>query len=153
MIQAMKSSISEVLEQMFFLPIDMVEAEEKNTPTGLDGQQPIGAIVGFDGPSSGTFLLDIPADLAASITADFLGATPEELTMEQINGTVKEMINMLAGNSLSAYNPESPFNLKIPELIAAPMGKGDMEENEGTIDIGIETLDSRMTLHMIPQQP
>lgn len=100
MIKAMKASISEVLEQMFFLPIDMVDAGEENKPTGLN-QPIIAASVGYDGALSGTFLLNIPADLAASITADFLGTVPEQLSTEQIAGTVKEMINMLAGNSLS----------------------------------------------------
>ncbi len=148
MIQAMKASISEVLEQMFFLPIDMVETQKENITTGPDDQQTINARLGFDGVPSGTFLLNIPKDLAASITADFLGTIPEKLSMEQITGTVKEMINMLAGNTLGAYDPQTPFDLQIPELIAPPSCNGAATCHATDIDIEIETLDNRMTLHM-----
>ncbi|MGD8846172.1 MAG: chemotaxis protein CheX [Desulfobacteraceae bacterium] len=143
MIQAMKDSIFEVLEQMFFLPIDLVEDQKENTITGPNNQQSIHARVGFDGVPSGTFLLNIPKELAVSITADFLGTIPEKLSMEQITGTVKEMINMLAGNTLSAYDPKTPFDLHIPELTAPPCWS-----HATAIDIGIETLNNRMTLHM-----
>ena len=111
------------------------------------------AKVGFQGDPSGTFMLAIPKKPAASITADFLGTVQEELSSEQITGTVKEMINMLAGNSLSAYDIESPFNLEIPELVSAPDGNGKSNsERDYSIDIGIDTLDNRMTLHMTVQE-
>ena len=145
MIQAMKASISEVLEQMFFLPIDVVDDHNEGSTKIIDARPSFAASIGFDGPSSGVFVLHIPSALAASITADFLGAVADELSEEQITGTVKEMLNMLAGNSLSAYDAQASFNLKIPELLASPVAT---EKKEGIIDIGIETMDSRMTLHM-----
>ena len=148
MIKAMKASISKVLEQMFFLPIDVVMAEGGATSVCPDHQQAIAASVGFSGPFSGTFILSIPADLAASVTADFLGTMPGELTGEQINGTVKEMINMLAGNSLSTYDPESPFNLQIPELTSLGIGNHHNIKSAESIDIVIETTDSLLTLQM-----
>lgn len=147
MINAMKASISDVFEQMFFLPIDMVETDNENTSTARNSQQTIAAGVAFNGSPSGAFVLNIPEDLASSITTDFLGIRPEELSKEQITGTVKEIINMLAGNILSAYDCQSTFNLEIPELIRAPHDSGDTKHVD-TIHIGIETLDNRMTLHM-----
>jgi len=145
MIQAMKASISEVLEQMFFLPIDVVDDNGEGSAMVIDAPQTIAARVDFDGPSSGVFVLHIPSALAASITADFLGASADELSDEQITGTVKEMLNMLAGNSLSAYDAHASFNLNIPEVATPP---GTKDGREGIIDIGIETMDSRMALHM-----
>ena len=145
MIQAMMASISEVLEQMFFLPIDVVEGRNAGNARTVDAHPSIAASIDFDGPSSGVFVLHIPSALAASITADFLGTASDELTEDQITGTVKEMLNMLAGNSLSAYDAQASFNLKIPELITLPAAA---TEKEDIIDIGIETMDSRMTLHM-----
>ena len=145
MIQAMKASISEVLEQMFFLPIDLVDDRNRSAAGTIDARQSLAARIGFDGPSSGVFVLHIPSALAASITADFLGAAADELSEEQITGTVKEMLNMLAGNSLSAYDAQASFNLKLPELLTPPVSTKD---KEGIIDINIETMDSRMTLHM-----
>ncbi len=147
MINSMKTSISEVLEQMFFLPVDLVAADDKKHSIGLE-RNFIAASVGFEGDPSGEFLLKIPTELAALITADFLGTLPEQLSEDQITGTVKEMINMLAGNSLSAYDADSPFNLMIPELVPAPSGNGGADAAETTVDIVIETLESRMTLHM-----
>ena len=145
MIQAMKASISEVLEQMFFLPIDVVDDHNGGSAKAIDAHQSIAASIDFGGPSSGIFVLHIPSALAASITADFLGTDSDELTEDQITGTVKEMLNMLAGNSLSAYDTKASFNLNIPELITSPVST---KEKEGYIDIGIETMDSRMMLHM-----
>lgn len=150
MTKAMMASISEVLEQMFFLPIDMVAADEGATPNDPIHQM-IAASVGFAGSPSGTFRLNIPTDLAALITADFLGTAAEQLSSEQITDTVKEMINMLAGNSLSAYDAQSPFDLHIPKLITTQNGFNDESAGGESIDIGIETLESRMTLHMTVQ--
>ena len=145
MIQAMKASISEVLEQMFFLPIDLVEDHNGGGAMEIDSPGNIAASIGFEGPSSGVFVLHIPSSLAATITADFLGASSEELSEEQITGTVKEMLNMLAGNSLSAYDANASFNLNIPELTTHRVEK---DRKAAIIDIAIETMDSRMTLHM-----
>ena len=148
MIQAMKASISEVLEQMFFLPIDLVDAGKEKSSPAIDGGETYTAKVGFQGPASGVFRLQIPAALAASISADFLGTLTEELSDEDISGTVKEMLNMLAGNSLSAYDPKAPFNLSIPELTQSPAGGEKAGEKRERIDIRIETMDSCMSLNM-----
>ncbi len=148
MVQAMRASISEVLEQMFFLPIDIVETDDEENPMNFGGQRPITVSVVFDGPSSGVFVLRIPSSLAESITADFLGAPPDDLSEEQVTGTVKEMLNMLAGNSLSAYDAQAIFNLKIPKLVTASMDPAPDDRENGRIVIGIETMDSRMMLHM-----
>lgn len=147
MTASMKVSISEVLEQMFFLPIDIMDREEKRASADWNNQKAITVSVAFEGSPSGTFLLTIPHDLATSITADFLGVFPESLSTEQVIGTAKEMINMLAGNALSTYDPECAFNLRIPEVISDAYGNISSISDE-SIEIAIETLDSSMTLQL-----
>jgi CheY-specific phosphatase CheX len=144
---AMKDSIFNVIEQMFFLPIDVQETNG-SADTGLQNISLITAGVGFNGPSDGMFMLSIPADLAAAMAIDFLGISPEMISSEQISGTVKEMINMLAGSTLSAYEPEAAFNLQIPEIIALPMPTTSDSEPEGSIVLLIETPDNRMAFRL-----
>ncbi len=146
---AMKDSIFNVLEQMFFLPVDVQETDgtgdEDAVPTNTSL---ITAGVGFHGPSDGMFMLSIPAELATSMAVDFLGVSPETISSEQIVGTVKEMINVLAGSTLSAYEPESAFNLQIPEIIAASHPTKSDPEPGGSILLLIETPDNRMVFRL-----
>ncbi|MGD9188848.1 MAG: chemotaxis protein CheX [Desulfobacteraceae bacterium] len=144
---AMKDSIFNVIEQMFFLPIEVRETNG-STNTGLQSTSLITAGVGFNGPSDGMFMLSIPEDLATSMAIDFLGISPEVISSEQITGTVKEMINMLAGSTLSAYEPEAAFNLQIPKIIAASKPTKSDSEPERPIVLLIETPDSRMAFRL-----
>ncbi len=149
MIHAMKDSISEVLEQMFFLPIDFIDPQQTPADDALDDGEVMGTTVGFSGSPSGSFRLSIPKTLATAVTADFMGVLPETLSEEQVTGTVKEMINMLAGNTLSAYAPQAVFDLQIPEIIAPATAKESAGADQSTIDIWIQTLESRMTLQLV----
>lgn len=148
MTKAMKASISDVLEQMFFLPIDIVDGGEPDNPAGPDDQTLVTAGVAFEGVLAGRFSLTIPSDLAVSITADFLGTLPEELALDQVRETVKEMINMLAGNALSIYDADSAINLRIPEILTGTKDTPNQSADGDTIGIDIETLDSRMRLEL-----
>jgi CheY-specific phosphatase CheX len=146
----MKASISEVLEQMFFLPIDIIDSEAKKALAHWNNQEAITVSVAFEGSPAGTFRLTVPHDLAASITADFLGALPESLSTEQVIETVKEMTNMLAGNALSAYDPQYAFNLRIPEVIPAANRNDRIapDESDEPMEVFIETMDSCMVLRL-----
>lgn len=147
MTASMKASISEVLEQMFFLPIDIMDREAKRASGNWNNQKAITVSMDFEGSPSGTFLLTVPHDLATSITADFLGTLPESLSTEQVIGTVKEMINMLAGNALSTYDPESAFNLRIPEAVSGTNRDHGLTSDE-SMEVFIETMDSFITLRL-----
>lgn len=144
MIRAMKTSISEVLEKMFFLPIDFLDS--------IDGHQHITeadcflASLSFDGDPSGCFFLCMPSSLAGSVSADFLGIREGDVTKEHITGTVQEMINMLAGNTLSNYDAQAVFNLRIPQLIEETQMGVALESFDYHWGMGIATLSSRMTL-------
>jgi CheY-specific phosphatase CheX len=148
--QAMKASISEVLEQMFFLPIDFIAQEKVCADPGPD-QATIIAKLGFSGSSCGTFVLLIPAALAQSVAADFLGTTVQSLSQEQVAGTVLEMVNMLAGSTLSTYDHQALFNLQIPELITINAVRALTEQVADQILVRVQTPESRMTFQVALQ--
>lgn len=148
--EAMKASISEVLEQMFFMPIEFTAPEK----AGVDPEPDPAAILvklGFSGASRGTFFLLIPAVLARSATADFLGMTIQSLAQEQVAGTVLEMVNMLAGSTLSNYDHQVQFDLQIPQLITVNQLHALTEGVADQIVIKIQTPESRMTFQVVLQ--
>ena len=148
MTEAMKASISKVLEQMFFLPSDFIAPEKVCDETELDDTL-ILAKLGFSGSPSGTFLLRIPLALAQIVSADFLGAAPQSLSGDQVTGTVLEMVNMLAGSTLSIYDHRALFNLQIPELITINNVRALTEGIPDQILIGIRAPEGRMSFQLI----
>ena len=145
---AMKASISEVLERMFFMPIEFV-ASDLALPDPPSEDASIIAKLSFSGSRSGTFILLVPKALAQSVSADFLGTSVQSLTSDQVAGTVLEMVNMLAGSALSIYDHRALFDLQIPELIACRDACAMTEGGPDQIVIKIQTPQSRMTFQLI----
>jgi CheY-specific phosphatase CheX len=148
MTTAMKNSISDVLETMFFLSLDFSNdidlLELWNT-----GKDPIiAAKLSFSGPLSGYAVFCIPKKSALSITADFMGKDEQEISDDQINGTVKEIINMTIGNTFSMYNPDVVFNLGVPELVGFHDVIKDLSDSEKRFSIVIETLKNYLAFQM-----
>jgi len=148
--QAMKASISEVLEQMFFMPIEFV-APDPARPDPESGDASMVAKLGFSGSPSGTFMLLVPVALAQSVSADFLGTAVQSLTDDQVAGTVLEMVNMLAGSALSTYDHRALFDLQIPQLITCKDARALTEGVPDQIVIRIRTPQSRMRFQLILQ--
>lgn len=151
MTEAMKASISEVLEQMFFMPIDFI-APDADQPDPEPGHATIIVKLGFSGVPSGTFLLHVPTPLAQSVSADFLGISVPTLSIDQVTGTVLEMVNMLAGSALSIYDHHALFDLQIPEMITLKNASALVEGCSERIVIRVQTPESRMTFQLILQQ-
>jgi CheY-specific phosphatase CheX len=150
MTEAMKASISEVLELMFFMPIEIAAPDKTGADPQLDPET-IVAKLEFSGLACGTFFLIIPASLAQSVTADFLGVTSQGQARELVPGTVLEMVNMLAGGTLSAYDHQALFDLQIPELIPVNELRALTEGIADNIEISIQTAESRMTFQFVRQ--
>ena len=91
---AMSTSISEVMEQMVFTPIDHIGDTAKRE-TSDDERAAYVMSLDFHGTFSGTFRLWVADSLAESIAADFLGENPGALSIASVEGSLKEMINML----------------------------------------------------------
>jgi len=148
--EAMKASISEVLEQMFFMPIDFIAPEKAWADPEPDNPS-IFAKLGFSGSPCGIFMLRIPCALAQSVSADFLGTAPQSLSQDQITGTVLEMVNMLAGSTLSFYDHRALFDLQIPELLAINDARALAQEGSDKIVVRIQTPENRMTFQVVLQ--
>jgi CheY-specific phosphatase CheX len=148
MIMAMKTSISDVLETMFFLSLDF--SDELNLFELWDTEKDpiITSKLSFSGPLSGYAVFCIPKKSALSITADFMGKDEDNISDDQINGTVKEIINMTIGNTFSLYDPDAVFNLRVPELIGFHDVIKDLPDSEKRFAIVIETLENYLAFQM-----
>ncbi len=114
---AMMTSISEVMETMFFLPVEFGE-EPISIQSGMDEYKPVMACeLKFSGDFSGGFTLVTPKDLLFEITENFMGESRENLEEEHLLGTLTEILNMICGNALSKIESKTPFKLEIPKVI------------------------------------
>ena len=152
LISAMKDSISEVLETMFFLPLefsDHARFEEWWSEDAKDGL--LITRLNFKGPLSGMFYFFIPKSLGLSLAACFMGEEEMDVSHEHGEDTVKEIINMIAGNTFGSWDDQAIFNLGIPEMInfeEAAKGHSDAVEK---VFIGISTLDDSLALELVAQ--
>ncbi len=146
---ALTTSISEVMETMFFLPVDFPGTIPEGELWGPEKDEVMTARLEFDGPFSGTCLFLVPKKAAASIAADFMGMDEETVSTDQVRETVMEIINMIVGSTLSCYNRQAVFNLKIPELVE-PGGQDEVVvDSENRIFIVIDTLENHLAFKMI----
>jgi len=150
--KAIMSSISDVLETMFFM---VIEFDEKGSLTECDiiGNKNItGVMLDFTGRIMGKFLLWVPEDQLRSMAADFMGIAPDSIIDEHTSGTIKEVVNMIVGNTFGIYDDKVEFKLGIPELIK----KGNTEKminEKGSeeIFIKVNTSDSFIATKVIIQ--
>ncbi len=112
----MMISISEVMETMFYLPVEQRDIESIETSGFLDAEEIQACKITFAGSFSGRIYLLLPAPLLLIMTENFMGESPEHLTAEYLSGTLQETLNMLAGNTFSKIDPTSSFSLGVPEI-------------------------------------
>ena len=112
----MTTSISEVLETMFFMTIDVNEDATPNSFLQEPGENPFVSRIHFQGKVSGFFLLMIPENILRAMTETFMGLDPDTVTESHLKGSVQEAINMIAGNTFSTLDDTAVFDLGIPEL-------------------------------------
>jgi len=144
----MKNSISDVLETMFFLSLDFSDDIDilEQWDTGKDPV--IAAKLSFSGPLSGYAVFCIPKKSALSITADFMGKDEQEISDDQINETIKEIINMIIGNTFSKYDPDVVFDLGVPELVEFHDSIKGLPDSEKSFSVVIETLENYLAFQM-----
>lgn len=79
------------------------------------GPAAIKARLRFQGHVSGELILAMPPDLCASLAADILTEDAAELGVEQTHDAIKELLNVIAGNWLTAVHGDQPaFALSTP---------------------------------------
>ena len=145
---AMKNSISDVLETMFFLPMDFSDAIDTHELWNSGKDQILAVKLNFNGPLIGDCILCIPEKLAKSISADFMGKEEEDVSDDQVKGTVKEIINMIVGNTFSKYDPEAAFNLGIPELISFSHYYNELSDTGDRFSFIIDTLENHLAFQL-----
>ena len=128
LITAMKSSISEIMETMFFTPVEFPDTVPEELPDLKKHDKIIAGRLNFKGPFSGYFILSVPKKLASLLTADFLGEDQENISGEQLSETIKEILNMLAGGTFTYYDNNAVFNLDIPEIVNSDKDGTGQEE-------------------------
>lgn len=146
---AVKRSISEVLETMFFLPLDFSRAGRNEFLKTLAADDILAARLEFEGPFDGFCMLYIPASLARSISLDFMGKSDGSVTTEQVEATVKELVNMITGNTFAGYDQGAVFDLGIPELVDGGLSAENRSEAANAMLIGINTLENKLAFEIV----
>jgi CheY-specific phosphatase CheX len=117
---AMMTSISEVLETMFFMTIEPSEvAEWADSVEDASEKKHFASRIKFSGPLSGFFVLSIPESILSTMAEMFMGVDAAEVTETHCTGIISEAINMIAGNTFSKLDDQAVFNLDIPSLVDA----------------------------------
>ena len=136
---AMTNSISEVMETMFFMPVE-IGPEMILNDSGIDLNNALACRLGFTGDIGGNIDVISPETLVAELTSNFLGENKAGLTWEQQFGTLSEMLNIVCGNALKNVKCRLPYKLGIPEKITS-------KDLNGTAECTlIKTMDSKMAI-------
>lgn len=142
--KSMKEAISNVLETMFYLPVQFVENNFTLLEWFTHAQSLLGATLSFHGPATGRISLLIPVNILKEITANFLGLNEGEINEEQKRDTVKEILNMIGGHMLSLVDKGGLFKIGLPEAIDEDdLSDHKLGEIKGEI-ILIETEDNHL---------
>ncbi len=113
----MTTSISEVLETMFYMALEFEDYESLDSCGILHEENVRVCRLVFSGTFSGHFSIFIPEKVLITMAVDFMGEDKENITREHSDGIIKEVINMVAGNMFAAYDNQVEFQLGIPEII------------------------------------
>ncbi|MDD9302399.1 MAG: chemotaxis protein CheX [Desulfobacter sp.] len=92
------------------------------------------AAASFSGNFSGSIFLSIPPSLLNTMTENFMGQDISTLSEAHVDGTLKEALNMIAGNALTRVDNTSYMGLGIPEILSDP---------------GQDNTDASVTLHTL----
>jgi CheY-specific phosphatase CheX len=111
---ALRESVVEVLEKMFF-----ISAFEEPLPEPASSRPCLTAQLVFDGDPPGSLALRTTCAAARSIAADFLGEEQGALSAGQVEEVVCELANMICGAVLSRVESQAVFRLGSPRIVPA----------------------------------
>lgn len=114
---AMTASISEVLETMFYMPLEFEDYTVQERKALLEAPDLRLCKLTFTGKISGYFLMAIRDSLLVTMARDFMGEDKENITRQHTDGIIKEALNMVAGHMFSNMDKTNEYNLGIPELM------------------------------------
>ncbi len=112
------NSIFEVMETMFFLTLEEQKKADMDAPLDPDSFKT--SAITFSGDFSGTIFLQVPQSLLETMTENFLGQDVGTLSMDHVDGTLNEALNMVAGGALTRVDKTVYMGLGIPEIVPGP---------------------------------
>lgn len=117
--QMVTNSIFDVMETMFYFTLEEKKDMGNELSAIFDIESLRSCKITFSGDHAGTIYLMVPQTLLTPMTQNFMGEDNDDLSEELTDGTLKEALNMIAGNALTLINKESYMGLGIPEMIDA----------------------------------
>jgi len=111
------NSIFEVMETMFFMTLEEIDSSQGQARRANDT---LASSISFSGEFSGNIFLEIPESLLETMTENFMGQGPETRSREYSEGTLKEALNMVAGNALTRVDETVYMGLGIPQIVGCP---------------------------------
>ena len=147
---AMRTSISEVMETMFFEPIEFSEETDALAFFDENRENLIVVNVKYQGPFSGDLCCFMPKDLALSLASNFLGKELSDVSNDQAGEVVKEIVNMTAGGIFSHYDKNAVFQIGIPEIVNHKKTDIDDCGAEDAHFLLAETVTGRFALNLKP---
>ena len=145
---ALRDSVQDVLERMFFIDVaaDPADFADDVSPCSHD----LAARVSFEGDPSGALTLRISCAAARQIAADFLGAEIEEVSERQVVEVICELSNMICGSLLSRVEDAATFKLSAPSLLPSDEAGVDSDTNQYTVTLPNGTLNVHVSIGVPP---
>lgn len=151
---AMMASISEVLETMFYMSLDFDDHKTIKNMDIIQNGITLACRLDFTGPLTGCFLLIIPEKLLIEMSQNFMGIEEADIQQQQLEGTIKELINMIAGNTFSTLNDQIEFKLSIPAIVdIQTLSSQYMTNSEKEVEIITETIGGFLAVKVILNDP
>ena len=117
-----------VFETMFFIPLEPQDRNQEeghppleSPPSYLRGE------ITFQGKWSGKIGLCLPAELAKTMAASFMGLEEDDVSESKATDMVSELCNVLCGNLLSQMDKKAVHTLMIPQT--QPISLEEMKED------------------------
>jgi hypothetical protein len=148
----MMTSISEVLETMFFMSLEYETDQPLDTFLGSAQGQLMRCQIDYSGKVSGYFELFMPDKVLFDMTGSFMGLENDQVNAPHLEGTLKESLNMIAGSTFTHFDSQAVFKLGIPEIIDPEVNKKSaLSPGQERIFIRIKTTDGDAGMDMVYQ--
>ncbi len=113
--RALRDSVNEILEKMFFAAVLDESAVPEPSPSAPADE--IAVRLTFQGEPPGSLTLRLTRVAARQIAADFLGIDEAGVSVLQTVVVVHELANMICGSVLSRVESSTTFHLSEPRTV------------------------------------
>ena len=125
--QLFRQAIFEVMEKMYFIFLEPISYEEARESEWHAVE------VRFSGTWKGKIEVYFSLPLVTAMMENALGVKDAEMDEQLQEDTLKECVNMIAGNFLQKFEPEKAYRLTIPQY----WGRKGPREGDGGIMIAL----------------